>query len=91
MVTITAYDGTQSKTEFIRVRVTNVNEKPTFDEGPTATREVEADAEVNDLFGDPVTATDPDGDLMGITGCRTTTSCPSASAHPPASCGWTMN
>ena len=40
-VTITAYAGTQSKTEFIFIRVTDVNEPPTFDEGETATRSVE--------------------------------------------------
>ena len=59
-VTITAYAGTQSKTEFVFIRVTDVNERPEFDEGETATREVEPDAEVSDLVGDPVKATDPD-------------------------------
>ena len=59
-VTITAYAGTQSKTEFVFIRVTDVNEPPEFDEEETATREVAADAEVNDLVGDPITATDPD-------------------------------
>ena len=59
-VTITAYAGTQSKTEFVFVRVTDVNEPPEFDEGETATRSVEPDAAVNSLVGDPVKATDPD-------------------------------
>ena len=64
-VTITAYAGTQSKTEFVFIRVTDVNEPPEFDEGTTATREVDADAALNSLVGDPVTATDPDdGDLL---------------------------
>ena len=60
LVTITAYAGTQSKTEFVRVRVTDVNELPEFDEGETATRSVDGDAEVDDLVVDPVSATDPD-------------------------------
>ena len=60
LVTITVYRGSESKTEFVRVRVTDVNEPPEFDEGATATRSVEPDAEVNDRIGDPVKATDPD-------------------------------
>ena len=59
-VTITAYAGTESKTEFVFVRVTNVNEKPEFDEGETTTRTVERDAGADDLIGDAVNATDPD-------------------------------
>ena len=60
LVTITADRGGASKTEFIRVKVTNVNEPPEFDEGETATRSVTRDAEVNALIGEPVAATDPD-------------------------------
>ena len=60
LVTITAYAGEQSKTEFVRVRVTDVNEPPAFDEGETAIREVRHDAQLNSLIGEPVTATDPD-------------------------------
>ena len=52
------------KRNFIRVQVTNVNEPPEFDEGPTATRDVAADAEVNDLVGDAIEATDPDNDFL---------------------------
>ena len=59
-VTITAYAGTESKTEFVFVRVTNVNEKPEFDEGETTTRTVERDAGADDLIDDAVNATDPD-------------------------------
>ena len=59
-VTITAYAGTESKTEFVFIRVTDVNEPPEFDEGETATRDVEPDAALNSLIGDPITATDPD-------------------------------
>ena len=57
---ISADTADDSKTEFVRVTVTDVNEPPEFDEGETATREVEHDAQLNDLIGDPVTATDPD-------------------------------
>ena len=60
LVTITADRGGASKTEFIRVKVTNVNEPPEFDEGETATRSVGRDAEINHLIGEPVAATDPD-------------------------------
>ena len=62
LVTITADRGGASKTEFVRVKVTNVNEPPEFDEGETATRSVGRDAEVNHLIGEPVAATDPDED-----------------------------
>ena len=41
LVTITAYAGERSKTEFVRVRVTDVNEPPEFDDGETATRSVD--------------------------------------------------
>ena len=65
LLTISADTEDDSKTEFVRVTVTDVNEPPEFDEGEAATREVEHDAEPNDLIGDPVTATDPDdGDYL---------------------------
>ena len=67
LVTITAYAGTESKTEFVRVQVTNVNEPPEFDEGATADRSVDRSIGVNQVFGDPVTATDPDGDSLTYT------------------------
>ena len=60
LLTITAYTLTDAKTEFIRVQVTDINESPAFDEGETATREVEPDAALNSLVGAEVTATDPD-------------------------------
>ena len=60
LLTITVYTLTDAKTEFIRVQVTDINEPPAFDEGETATREVEPDAALNSLVGAEVTATDPD-------------------------------
>ena len=60
LVDITAYTPTDAKTEFLRVQVTDVNEPPEFDEGETATREVEPDAALTSLVGAEVTATDPD-------------------------------
>ena len=67
LVTITAYKGSESKTEFVRVRVTDVNEPPEFDEGNTATRSVDRSASVNQVFGALVKATDPDGDVLTYT------------------------
>ena len=67
LVTITADREGASKTEFIRVKVTNVNEPPEFDEGKTATRSVTRDAEANALIGEPVAATDPDEDGLTYT------------------------
>ena len=60
LVTITAYKDDEAKTEFVRVRVTDVNEPPEFDEGTTANRSVDRSTSVNQVFGDPVKATDPD-------------------------------
>ena len=60
LVAITVEDGTNIKTEHVKVRVTNVNEKPTFDDDLETTISVEPDAETPDHVGDPITATDPD-------------------------------
>ena len=60
LVAITVEDGTNIKTEHVKVRVTNVNEKPEFDEGERTTREVAADAALRSHVGAEVTATDPD-------------------------------
>ena len=46
------------------VTVTNVNETPTFDEGPTATRTVAENTAANQPIGSAVEATDPDGDTL---------------------------
>ena len=61
LVAITVEDNTNIKTEHVRVQVTNVNESPTFDNDLETTFSVDPDAAVNDLVGDLITATDPDG------------------------------
>ena len=67
LVTITAYVGEQSKTEFVRVRVTDVNEPPKFDAGAAAPRSVDRSASVDQVFGELVKATDPDEDGLTYT------------------------
>ena len=64
LVTITAYAGEQSKTEFVRVRVTDVNEPPKFDDGLETTLSVASDIGASKQIGDPYTATDPDKDAV---------------------------
>ena len=64
LVTITAYKGTESKTEFVRVRVTDVNEPPGFDDDLETTLSVDSSTGPNQQIGDPFTATDPDKDAV---------------------------
>ncbi len=59
--------GDQAKIEPVRVEVTNVNEPPAFDEGETASRSVGENASPGDPIGEPVEATDPDGDGLTYT------------------------
>ena len=60
-------DGEEAKIEPVRVKVTNVNEPPAFDEGDTATRSVGENAGQDEDIGGPVAATDPDGDSLTYT------------------------
>ena len=60
LLTITVYTLTDAKTEFIRVQVTDINEKPTFNDDLETTLNVEPDIGPNQQVGDPYTATDPD-------------------------------
>ena len=60
LVAITVEDGTDIKTEHVKVRVTNVNEPPEFDEGLETTISVDSDIGSSQQVGDPYTATDPD-------------------------------
>ena len=55
-------DGEEAKIESVRVKVTDVNEPPAFDEGDTATRSVGENAGQYEDIGGPLKATDPDGD-----------------------------
>ena len=59
--------GDQAKIEPVRIEVTNVNEPPAFDEGETASRSVGENASPGDPIGEPVEATDPDGDGLTYT------------------------
>ena len=60
LVAITVEDNTNIKTEHVRVRVTNVNESPTFDNDLETTITLEPDVGPNKQIGDPYTTTDPD-------------------------------
>ena len=61
LVTVEASDGSIKGTLDVTVTVTDVNEKPAFDEGPTATRTVAENTAANQPIGSAVEATDPDG------------------------------
>ena len=54
-------DGEEAKIESVRVKVTNVNEPPTFAD-ETTTRSVGENAGQYEDIGGPLEATDPDGD-----------------------------
>ena len=61
LVDITASDGTETKTEYLRVIVTDLNEPPTFP-AETTTRSVAENTEPGEPIGDPVSASDPEED-----------------------------
>ena len=46
----------------VTINVTNVNEVPVFSEGSSTTRVVDKKIGLDSEFGDPITATDPEGD-----------------------------
>ena len=62
LVTVEASDGSIKGTLDVTVTVTDVNEKPTFDEGPTANRTIAENTAPNQAIGSAVEATDPDDD-----------------------------
>ena len=64
LVTVEASDGAIKGTLDVTVTVTDVNEKPAFDEGPTAARTVAENTAANQPIGSAVEATDPDGDTL---------------------------
>ena len=65
-ITIAETGGDEAKIESVRVAVTDVNEPPEFPAESTI-RSVGENTGLNEDFGDPVTATDPDGDGLTYT------------------------
>ena len=65
-ITIAETGGDEAKIESVRVAVTDVNEPPEFPSESTI-RSVGENTGVHEDFGDPVTATDPDGDGLTYT------------------------
>ena len=63
-VTITASDGSLTDNIDVTINVTNANEPPVFTEGTTATRLVAENTPAGRNIGEPVAATDPDGDTL---------------------------
>ena len=63
LVDITVTDGTETKTEYLRVTVTDVNEPPTFP-AETTTRSVAENTAQGEPIGDPVSASDPENDRL---------------------------
>ena len=61
-MTVTASDGTLSDTITVTISVTNVNEAPTFPDTTNTTLEVTKHTPIGTDIGDPVAATDLDGD-----------------------------
>ena len=68
VLNITVRDQSESRTRTgFTVNVTDVNEPPSFDDGPSTSRTVEEDAADGDDVGDPVSASDPDNDSLTYT------------------------
>ena len=66
-VTVTASDGTLTDTIDITIKVTDVNEAPTFTEGTSATRAIEENTATNTNIGNAIAATDADEDTLTYT------------------------
>ena len=65
-ITVAETGGDEAKIESVRVAVTDVNEPPEFPAESTI-RSVGENTGLHEDFGDPVTATDPDGDGLTYT------------------------
>ena len=65
-VTVEASDGNNTARLPVTITVTNVNEKPVFVEG-SATRSVVENTLAGVTVGDPIKATDPEGDALTYT------------------------
>ena len=63
MVTVEASAGGDTVTLPVAVTVTEVNEPPTFPDGP-GTRSIPENSELGDPVGEPVTANDPENDPL---------------------------
>ena len=67
-VTVTATDPDSAADSIsVTVNLTDVNDAPTFTEGESATRSLPENSGANVNVGDPVTATDQDGDTLTYT------------------------
>ena len=67
LLSITVTDGTETKVEPVRVRVTDTNAPPAF-AAATDTRTIAENTEARENIGDAITATDPDsGDTLTYT------------------------
>ena len=68
-VTVTANDGTDDSenTATVTITVTDVAESPVFEEGERTVRRVDENTAAGQNIGDPVVATDSDGDTVTYT------------------------
>ena len=65
MVTVMAEAGGEMETSAaITVMVTNANDVPMFDEGATASRSIAENTDAGMDIGNPVSASDQDGDML---------------------------
>ena len=64
---VTVSDGTLTDTIAVTIPVTNVNEAPVFNEGTATTRSTAENTASGVNIGDPILATDPDGDTLTYT------------------------
>ena len=63
-VTVTASDGTLTDTIDITIKVTNINEAPTFTEGDSTTRAIAENTDSGTNIGNAIAATDADNDTL---------------------------
>ena len=64
---VTVSDGTLTDTIAVTIPVTNVNEAPVFNEGTATTRSTAENTASGVNIGDPILATDADGDTLTYT------------------------
>ncbi len=66
-VTVGVSDGTAADSIAVTVNLTNVNDAPTFTEGDSTTRSLPENSGANVNVGDPIAATDQDGNTLTYT------------------------